>query len=232
VRKRIVIRSRNSRAAGFTLIEALVVSGIVAVLIALLLTGLRVVNERAKHATLLADLRGGVGMFATWSNDRQGQNLHYELDPRKFSARCGPGFDGEQVCVAWFEQAINRRWALSWLWTTEERPEVWSYSYAVTSLADPRLWDEDAQPPTSEYNAYMRPTFTQEVSFPAQKVLLNGSWRGERGVLLGFFDGSAAVIPWDSVVQQVRGPMSSGMSPYDEPGSGTPNGLRGVDVQR
>jgi prepilin-type N-terminal cleavage/methylation domain-containing protein len=217
---------------GLTLLEVLVVLGVVALIIALSLTGLRVVNERAKHAQLLADLRGGVGMFATWSNDRQGQNLHYELDPRKFSARCGPGFDGEQVCVAWFEQAINRRWALSWLWTTGERPEVWSYSYAVTSLADPRLWNKNAQPSASEYNAYMRPTFTQEVSFPAQKVLLNGSWRGERGVLLGFFDGSAAVIPWKSVVQQVRGPMSSGRSQYDEPGSGTPDGLRGIDVQR
>jgi hypothetical protein len=210
----------------------LVVMGLIALLTALVLTGLRIVNEQSKQTTLLADLRSGVAMFTTWSNDRQGQNLHYELDPRLFSARCGPGFDGDQVCVGWFEQALNRRWALSWYWTTGEIPEVRTFGYAATALADPRMWDEHGQPAATEYAAYMRPTFTQEVSYPAEKVLLNGSWRGRRGVMLGFFDGSAARIDWGSTIQQVRGPFSSGQSPYDEPGTGTPNGLRGADVRR
>lgn len=218
--------------AGLTLIEVLLVIGIAMLVISLMIAGLRLANERAAETRRIADLRTGVTMFSAWSNDRQGQNLHYELDPRRFSARCGVGFNGQQVCLEWFDQSVNRRWALSWLWTTGERPEVTSFSYTTTALADPRMWDPVAIPPATDRLSFMRPTFVQEVQHPSSKVMLNGSWRGERGVLLGFFDGSASRVEWDRVVQQVRGPYSSGASPYDEPGSGTPHGLRGLDVSR
>lgn len=127
---------------------------------------------------------------------------------------------------------MGHEWSLSWFWTTTERPEVRGFSYVMTFLADPLLWNTSGIPQATDWASYFRPTFTHEVLYPAEKAMLYGGSAIRQRPTVGFADGSVAVIEWSAVLTQISGPFSSGQSPYDSPGYGTPDGVRGRDVAR
>ncbi len=225
------MRQQSSTRAAFTLIEALITLGIVALLISLMIAGLQMARGRASEAKALASLRSGLSMFVSWSNDRRDEHLNYRLDPHEFSMRCDPWINGENECVQWEYQAWNQRWVYSWFWTTGEVPEVTGFSYAFTFLTDSRMWQGDAAPTASRANAYYRPTFASEVAYPSDKVMLYGFAHGPAGPALGFVDGSAAKVQWTNMLPQAAGPFTRGNYQRDLPGWGTKGGLAGRDVR-
>lgn len=225
------MRKQTITRTAFTLIEALVTLGVIALLISLMVAVLHMAKDRAAEARALASLRSGLSMFASWSADRRDEHLNYRLDPHEFAMRCDPWINGDDECVQWEFQAWNQRWVYSWFWTTGEVPEITGFSYAFTFLTDPRMWEGDAAPTPPRANAYYRPTFASEVAYPSGKVMLYGFGHGLTGPALGFVDGSAAKVLWTEMLPQIAGQFTRGDYQRDLPGWGTKGGLAGRDVR-
>lgn len=230
--RRRAIRSRSVRGArGLTLLEVLVVLGIVAIVTAIVITALRGAREAAVETKSLADLRSGVGLFASWSNDRDGEFLNYQKDPRRYAMRCEPWRDGE-YCVQW--QSQTTEWPTAYFWTTGEKAEVQSFLYSFTFLSDPAMWRLDPTPRMLGEGAaeHFRPTYTREVLYPAEKVMLFNYDAAQRKPV-AFVDGSAAAIAPDLVIAQTDGTIwMNFQTDPPTPGYSTVEGVRGRDAAR
>lgn len=216
---------------GLTLVEVLVALLVVAIVTAITLTALRSARQSAAETRSLADLRSGVGLFLSWSHDRQGEFLNYQRDPRRYAMRCEP-WRGRDHCVQWETQRY--RWPTSYFWTTGERAEVQSFQYSFTFLSDPTLWKLDPTPRMLGPSAsnHFRPTNMREVLYPAEKVLLLIVGAMSRKPV-AFVDGSAASITPDRVLPQTDGIRSMDYpSDPPHPGYSTIDGVRGRDVAR
>jgi prepilin-type N-terminal cleavage/methylation domain-containing protein/prepilin-type processing-associated H-X9-DG protein len=73
VRKDAVMRAKRMKPAGFTLVELLVVIGIIAVLIGILLPALNKARESASRAACLSNLRQVGQMIHIYANENKGQ---------------------------------------------------------------------------------------------------------------------------------------------------------------
>lgn len=224
-------RARGGRRPGLTLVEVLVVLLVVAIVTAITLTALRSARQSAAETKSLADLRSGVGLFLSWSHDRQGEFLNYQRDPRRYAMRCEPWRGGE-YCVQWESQRL--KWPASYFWTTGERAEVQSFEYSFTFLSDPALWKLDPTPRMLGFGAarHFRPTFTREVLYPSEKAMLLIQVASVRKPA-AFVDGSAAIILPASILPQTDG-INSMNYPSDPPtpGYSTIDGVRGRDATR
>lgn len=221
----------NRSRRGLTLIEVMVVLGVIAIVTAITLTALRSARQSAVEMKTLADLRSGAGLFASWSNDRKGEFLNYERDPRRYAMRCEPWREGE-YCVQW--QSQIRDWPTAYFWTTGEKPEVRSFSYSFTFLSDPDLWKLDPTPRSLGDDAalHFRPTTTREVLYPAEKAMLYVYNASERKPA-AFVDGSAAAIAAERLLPQTDGTTWMGFqTDPPTPGYSTIDGVRGRDVAR
>jgi len=220
-----------SGARGLTLVEVLVVLSVVAIVTALVITALRGARQAAVETTNLADLRSGVGLFIMWSNDRDGEFLNYQRDPRRYAMRCEPWRDGD-YCVQW--QSQTNEWPTAYFWTTGKKAEVQSFLYSFTFLSDPEMWKLAPTPRMLGERAteHFRATYMREVLYPAEKAILH-SYNASKRKPVAFVDGSAAPITPDRVIAQTDGTiwMNFQTAP-PTPGYSTVNGVRGRDAAR
>lgn len=80
------LHPRSDRSAGFTLVEVIVVIGIIAFLVALLLPGIRSAQESAKKAVCLSNLRQIGFAIQTYANANRGSIPYGPKAPPVFSA--------------------------------------------------------------------------------------------------------------------------------------------------
>src|SRR5690606_38892318 len=128
----------------------------------------------------------------------------------------------------------STEWPTAYFWTTGERAEVQTFLYSFTFLSDPAMWKLDPTPRMLGPQAadHFRPTFTREVSYPAEKAMLF-VWTGAARKPVSFVDGSAAVIAPEHVIAQTDGTMwMNYQSEPPTPGYSTVDGVRGRDVAR
>lgn len=226
----------SSRPSGLTLVEVLVVIGVVAIVGGILAVSLRQARLQSDDARSLANIRTGLQMFTMWSDDRKNEHLNYERDPRRYDFRVGVGARGEEIILQWHAQALRQNWAYAWAWTTNEPPRFGGFRYCWPYLTDPRGWT----PPHHEYyvanprsfREEFRPTFRQEVLFPSAKAMLTATASGsspEAASLTGFSDGSASTLTHGAAQPQLRDPYYLGSRNTRLIGNGTVGGLHGRD---
>lgn len=225
--------------SGLTLLEVVIVVGLVALVAGLLVVALRGVRTQRDDARSLTNVRTGVQMFTMWGDDRKGEHLNYERDPRRYDFRVGAGPRGEQVILQWHAQALQQNWAYAWAWTTQEPPRFGGFRYCWPFLTDPRAWtspyhDFYVSHPRS-FREEFRPTFRQEVLFPSAKSMLTAKAAAspadltDAAFITGFADGSAALLTKDAAQPQLRDPYSLGATNIRLTGNGTVGGLHGRD---
>lgn len=180
------LRPRGA-APGFTVLEALVVVGIVGVLVALLLPQLGRVRTAGQNAVSLSNLRGHVGVFAAYSNDWS-DALPYVTRPDapRTTLRCEAR--GVEVETRYFEAHTYWNYALAdgyyngdcfdgsfyppayprGLEGATRKAGPTPYHYACVFLAAPEYWDPSSRTGPEQW----RSTRSADIAFPSDKLML------------------------------------------------------------
>jgi len=251
-------RLRDPRAptgqSGFTLIETLIVIAMIAILISLVLPGLRGVREQTRRTVSLTNLRSHVQVFSVYATDfsdiwpyftdpRATQTVLYDdryqrvypieyfLAHAFWNIALAPGYyDGDSRSAVFYDPG--------------HRPPASGtpyYYYSCTFFAAPAYWKPETRTGPQQWS----PTKVHQVTFPSQKGLFLAPfarpdpdnpetadiWADPRGV--GFCDGSSRLVP--SRDFQAVYPTGDGLWPGCFHGSGvevlhTIGGVSGRDV--
>lgn len=173
------VQSR-SRSGAFTLIEVLVVIGVIGVLVAILIPMLGAVRRAGRESVSLSNVRSLTQLMLAYTQDYR--------DAWPF-LRAGKGVNvGQGVLLS-----SENHWAQSQLWPgivmelvsieppailqspgaaqSSEPKLLTSYSYSLSFVARPELWTAGTTPAVASLDA----TRVAEVRFPSRKVLLHDS---------------------------------------------------------
>ncbi len=181
----------QSRSSGFTLIETLVCISIVALLIAIVIPGLRMAREAARRSISLSNLRQHGSVFAMYHSDWADQfpfflqpvgetTIHCKTRPREETV---PFYHWAHYewNYALADQYYNGQWdskAFFGPGYPAGYPDVTgpggptTYWYACAFVCRPEFWNQS----TRTGIAQRRPTRMAEVSFPSLKMLILSSY--------------------------------------------------------
>lgn len=241
------------RQSAFTLVELLVVIGVIAVLIAILLPALAGARSASRQVACLRNMQGIGLVFANYHAESgsiypfavRGQIL--QLDPPNEGGG-GLMWDDPWMLVIYWPTLMHavapwREYFGAWVCPGSSRDSArpWrlesgaggmsSYSYARSFQAAPVLWTPGAEADPEQFRAVR----VSEVQFPASKVLLFDSERAhltlherekEGGVVpMLFADGHAVALRREDAMPPAKNPF------VDEPATmhDTPSGAMGRD---
>mgnify|MGYP006270578331 CR=1 FL=1 len=247
-----------ARRAGLTLVELLVMLGVLAVLAGVALVGVRGAMESGREAQSLGNLRGHAQVFVGYAGDWDQVWPIFE-DPAEWRAlgvliTQRTSYFGGQT-KAWPRLMTEAGYYEGWSGRREfftsrafSDPETYartgwgSYRYGAVFLARPEYWRPEERTGLEQLGA----TRVTEVLFPSRKALHNHlavrtTWAESvpssevlGGVHLSFVDGSAGAMGVGDVADGYEGGpgMSGGMSMRDRTAiaSYTIGGVRGWDV--
>lgn len=241
---------------GFTLLEALVVIGIVSILIALLMPALGAARTQSRQALSMSNLRTIGLTFDSYASA-------YRTYP--FPGRVEPSAMSGGMSVEWYPQgtvvATNRHWSMSTLWpgvvsaiapwednfenwispglstdlpeafSDEDVPEpldLVSYAYSNSFLARPELWLEDVDTKLErDPRVLVTGTRPDQVAFTSQKVML---WDRH----LGYRTGDIQVVEGHlhTAAPMAFADLHVGIENPTKAASGWINPLNGGDIRR
>lgn len=211
----------------FTLVELLVVIGIMAILIGLLVVGLGKSRGRAQASLMLSNIKQHVAVFTMYTSDYS-ESWPQLGDPEQeyTTIRC----DGMGLT----EKARYFDFSVCWSFALADKyysgsPISKSFAKRGNTVADPRwanavypwsfvtrpeYWDLTTR---TSLSAQIGPTHVSDVQFPAYKVLLSESRNGEQMLspgqgdppVLGLTEGSATQPPRSKYA------FAQGLSPRD-----------------
>lgn len=228
------------KSQGFTLIELLVAIGVIAIVSAITVTGLRGAREAARNIQSIADLRSSGQLLLTWSSERQGAFFNVGLPPRPEVSPIvyleSP--DGQLIQVDYLGQWYAWTRLLT-IWAGERVQGTSGIYYAFGCFTDPSLWAEDP-PPWSSYPAIdsWRIVAVAETTFPSQKAMMFRNAYAEDPtsaspqIPMFLVDGSATSIRSADIGPQSAGFYGGGPADPPLPGRDTLHGIHGYDIRR
>ena len=241
------IRRRQMHA--FSLVELLVVIGVVVLLVGILVPALSAARQASRRAVLLANLSHSTAVLQTYAHDQRDAfpatgapyaNIPFQLNGRP-----------ETLAVHFF---MSELWFLfiadAYLGgqlrpASVRDPRGGFLNMSCTTLAEPNYFDPFLWTGRSQLNGQR---FANAV-FPSKKVLLvsdnftrdtpNGFVEPRRAGLIhyvAFVDGHAAALPtadWHSIELMgcMQVPDAGRHSTEHWPGGHTPSGIRGSDIR-
>ncbi|MFG0251916.1 MAG: type II secretion system protein [Phycisphaerales bacterium JB038] len=175
------------RSSAFTLIEALVVIAIVAILLSIAAVALKGVRERGRRAKSMANLRTHVQVFGAYTNENRDFYPHFTRIGFTNTTVSGGGL--EVHGVAYFAASMTWHIALAdGYYGGNARSEVFApdayrggpnwwpyetpYLYGCVFIAHPDYWDPTTRTGPEQYQA----TQADWVDHPAQKSLIVEAW--------------------------------------------------------
>jgi prepilin-type N-terminal cleavage/methylation domain-containing protein len=123
---------RDSRRAAFTLVELLVVVGIIALLIAFLLPALQNARKKAVQLTCVSNIRQQGLAIISYSNDYQGDLPAGSWTDGNYNS--SHGFDQQVLLIERYSGGNGRVWCC---------PELTAFGSSITSPADCLWWAEN-----------------------------------------------------------------------------------------
>lgn len=253
--KHMRVAHRHRGAPAFSVIELLVVVGIIALLLAIALPAMASVRRSAQESKSLANLRSIAQTTGLYINT-------HGTHPYGRSGLVFPDRPQDAWGITVTHWMMDRHWPILFtrLAPWEEHAQAWlspgaedrfeplftgkigltsapltSYSYSTAFTAAPRLWRPGVS--SDDFERLKRPTRPDEVAQPALKVMffdherayLRGRERGQARPAL-FADFSAALVRDEDATEPVQNPDNTQVAPrrYLD----TPNGIAGIDFQR
>lgn len=247
-----------TRFRGFTLIECLVVVGIVAILSTLVLVALRQVKQTSENLDDVASLRATASDFASWAADHDGHMLNPGLPDEPSAAWWYPPGMAPSAAASRY-RAIRNQWPLAMhRWSGKVQPHwfgpdgpqgpegptepaliqdpvmgpalLTNLHYSLTMVTAPTLWVYPGRGMTgSQTLPELERVSVAKIEFPAAKgTLINASKLPSGAAPTAFADGHVARVAAGQFRLAAADPTSLPTFRGD-PVLATMAGYRGVD---
>lgn len=167
---------------GFTIIECLVAVGVLGVLFALSVVGLRGIRDSARHAASLSNVRQCAAAFSLYSADNADFFPFFTNDAGGNGELTGGGytvigvryFDAHRtwhvaLADAYFEGDLSADVFQTPRTREPRRIDAADYLYGCAFIARPEFWNPQTRTGPTQFG----PTSTASVTFPASKALLS-----------------------------------------------------------
>jgi hypothetical protein len=228
-------------ARALTLVEALVVMGVLAVILGILIPTLQHARQSSATTSTLADLRSTSQLFEMWSNDHDGEFLNAGLPKIPGDTTFLDLPDGSLGHIYWPLQSYPNFWtAAMWSWHGPDRPASYNFSYCLPCFMSPTLFRE-TQLPYQDWPAtdYWAPQRTSSVAYPSSKGLLlatlsrggNPGSDSFRPWGIAMIDGSTARYSYADMTPSLPGFFHGRPTENPWPVHYTINGITGRDVR-